>query len=154
MDWYFILKTLHILSAAILFGTGLGIAFFMYMSRFAKELYQKYYAARLTVLADFIFTLPAVILQPLTGFLLVINSGYSFHETWIIWSSALYLLIGLCWVPVVFIQIQLRNMLRNASDNGTELPTAYTKLFRIWFLLGWPAFAGVIGIFYLMVAKP
>ncbi|MBL1148081.1 MAG: DUF2269 domain-containing protein [Pseudomonadota bacterium] len=154
MDWYFTLKTLHILSAAILFGTGLGIAFFMYAARFAENLHQKYYAARFTVLADFIFTLPAVILQPLTGFLLIIEGGYSFHDTWIIRSSALYLLVGLCWIPVVFIQIRLRNMLRHAIDNDTSLPANYTKLFRIWFLLGWPAFAGVVGIFYLMVAKP
>jgi len=154
MDSYFLLKTLHILGAAILFGTGLGIAFFMYMTRFAENLQQKYYAARLTVLSDFAFTLPAVILQPLTGMILMTQGGFSFQDKWMIWSMALYLLIGLCWIPVVFIQIRLRNMLRHAIDSNTALPKAYTQLFRIWFCLGFPAFAGVIAIFYLMVAKP
>lgn len=153
MDWYFALKTLHILGAAVLFGTGLGIAFFMYVSRFATSLAQKYYAARFTVLADFVFTLPAVILQPLTGVFLIIHGGFSAAETWLFYSYTLYVLVGLCWIPVVFIQIRLRNLLKTAIDGGGELPAEYTKLFRLWFWLGWPAFAGVIAIFYLMVAK-
>lgn len=153
MDWYFTLKTLHILGAAVLFGTGLGIAFFMYVSRFAENLHQKYYAARFTVMADFIFTLPAVILQPITGFFLVLDGGFDVMETWLVYSYLLYMLIGLCWIPVVFLQVRLRDMLKAALENGTALSADYAKLFRIWFLLGWPAFAGAIAIFYLMVAK-
>jgi uncharacterized membrane protein len=125
----------------------------MYVSRFADNLHQKYYAARFTVLADFIFTLPAVILQPLTGFFLILDGGFDVMEPWLVYSYLLYMLIGLCWIPVVFLQVRMRDMLKTAIDSGAELSAEYAKLFRFWFWLGWPAFAGVIAIFYLMVSK-
>lgn len=154
MSLYFVVKTLHILSAAVLFGTGMGIAFFMVRSHFTPNLEQKLYAARNTVLADGIFTLPAVILQPLTGFWLIWKAGFSLDSFWILASVALYGVAGVCWLPVVWIQLQLRNMLEHAIASGQPLPARYSRLFRCWFALGWPAFAAVVLIFYLMVTKP
>lgn len=148
-----LIKTLHILSATVLFGTGLGIAFFMVRSHFTNDIHQKLYAARNTVLADMVFTLPAVILQPVTGAWLVMNGGYDFDEPWLMATYGLYVLAGVCWVPVVWIQIELKRMLQNAAAGRAPLPARYHTLFRLWFILGWPAFIGLVLIFYLMVAK-
>lgn len=154
MDTYQAVKLLHILGSTVLFGTGIGIAFFMYASRFAKNLHEKYFAARMTVLADMIFTTPAVVLQPATGIWLVMNGGYGVHDLWLNVTYGLYAAAGLCWLPVVWIQLQLRGMLKTAIDTATDLPPRYAKLFRIWFALGWPAFVALVVIFALMVAKP
>ncbi len=154
MELYSLIKMLHILSATVLFGTGLGIAFFMVRSHFTNDVRERYFAARTTVLADWCFTLPAVIIQPVTGVWLVVNGGYGWDDGWLLMSYALYLLAGACWLPVVYIQIRLRGLLRLASEEGIPLPHSYSRLFRLWFALGWPAFLGLIVVFYLMVAKP
>lgn len=154
MDIYLIIKTLHIVSSTVLFGTGMGIAFFMACSYFAENIHQKLFAARITVLADYIFTAPAVIIQPLTGFWLVYHGGYEVFELWLVWTYLLYLLAGLCWLPVVWIQIVLKKMISVSLDQKTELPPRFHRLFRIWFLMGWPAFGGLVAIFFLMVFKP
>lgn len=154
MDIYLWVKILHIISATILFGTGVGIAFFMCASHFAKNIHERYFAARMTVIADYCFTLPAVTLQPVTGAWLVMHGGFDAMDFWLKWTYALYIVAGICWLPVVWIQIQLRNMLAYAQSTGTELPHRYHQLFKYWFLLGWPAFAALMVIFYLMVVKP
>lgn len=154
MSVYLLVKTLHILSAAVLFGTGMGIAFFMLRSHFTQNVGQKLYAARNTVLADWTFTLPAVILQPATGFWLMLQAGFNPGDRWLLFSILLYLLAGTCWLPVVWIQLQMRRMLEDAAQTGSALSPRYSRLFACWFALGWPAFAAVIVIFYLMVAKP
>ena len=154
MVLYLIIKTLHIISATILFGTGIGIAFFMFCSYCTDNVQEKFYAARNTVLADYLFTFPAVIIQPLTGLWLIYESGYDGTELWLTLTYGLYIMAGICWLPVVWIQIQLKTMLAEAVQNGTELPERYNKLFKIWFVLGWPAFVGLIVVFFLMVVKP
>ena len=154
MDLYLITKTIHILSSTILFGTGIGIAFFMFRSMFTDNIQEKLYAAKSTVLADYLFTFPAVIIQPLSGVALIHMVGYDWTDFWLMATYIIYIIVGLCWLPVVWIQIQLKNMVVEAVQNSTELPQRYHKLFRIWFMLGWPAFVGLVIVFYLMVAKP
>ncbi len=153
-ELYFALKTIHILSSTILFGTGIGIAFFMFRSWFCKDIREKLYAARGTVIADYIFTFPAAIIQPLSGLGLIYLAGFDWTSQWLVMTYFIYMLAALCWIPVVWIQIQLLNMCKQACEKGTELPARYHVLFKIWFLLGWPAFLGLIVVFYLMVAKP
>jgi uncharacterized membrane protein len=116
--------------------------------------HEKYFAARFTVLADYVFTAPAVVLQPLTGILLIINGGFDPHALWLNLTYGLYLLAGLCWLPVVWIQIQMKRMLASCVESGRDIPERYYKLYRVWFLLGWPAFLSLIAIFYLMITKP
>ena len=154
MDLYSLTKAAHILSATVLFGTGLGTAFFMYRSRYSSSLKSKYDTARATVLADYIFTTPAAILQPLTGIALIWIVGYDAFEFWLILSYGLFILAGLCWLPVIWIQIRLKNLLLASLETGADLPDQYHRLFRIWIVLGWPAFTALIVIFYLMVVKP
>ena len=148
------LKLIHVLGAAMLFGTGLGIAYFMWMAHRTHDAAMIAGTARIVVIADSIFTASAVIVQPVSGALLAWTLGYRLGEPWIIASLALYVLVGLCWLPVVWIQLQLRNLAVAAAREGRALPERYHRLFRVWFWLGWPAFLGVLAIFALMIFKP
>jgi len=148
------LKLVHILGAMVLFGTGLGIAFFMVMAHRTRDAAMIAHTARTVVIADAVFTATAVIVQPVSGAALIWLLGYSWREPWIVGSLALYLLAGLCWLPVVWIQIRLRNLAADAARRGEPPSAEYRKLFRIWFWLGWPAFLAVIAILVLMIAKP
>jgi uncharacterized membrane protein len=154
MAGYFLLKLVHVLGACILFGTGLGIAFFMWMANRKGDVAVIAGTARIVVIADAVFTAVAVVAQPSTGAALASVTGVSLRSPWIVASLALYLIVGSCWLPVVAIQIRMRDLAAAARDAGTSLPAQYHRLFRAWFILGWPAFAGVIAIFALMIAKP
>lgn len=126
----------------------------MFRSMFTNDLHEKLYTARNTVLADYIFTFPAVIIQPFSGIALIHLAGYNWTDFWLSATYVIYIFSAICWLPVVWTQIQLKIMLAHALETNTELPRRYHKLFRIWFLLGWPAFLGLVIVFYLMVAKP
>ena len=153
-EYYLLIKTAHIISSTILFGTGIGTAFFMFWAHKVGDIYAKAFAAKTTVLADFLFTTPTVIIQPLSGILLIHILGYDYTENWLIASYILYLIAGACWLPVVWIQIELKKISIAAVKNSTDLPDRYNKLYAIWFRLGWPAFISSIAIFFLMVYKP
>lgn len=154
MDLYSLIKTLHIISATIVFGTGIGIANFMFFGSRSRVPVERAFAARMTVKADFLFTLPAVILQPLSGAWLVWQGGFLWDDYWLVVTYGLYLLAALCWVPVVFIQIRMKVMLEAHARGEAIDEAAYGRLFRKWFVLGWPAFGGLVVIFWLMVTKP
>lgn len=155
MDLYLALKFLHIAGAAILFGTGLGIAFFQFMADRDGDPGSIAETLRIVVIADYLFIATTVIAQPLTGVLLADLRGYALSEFWIVASAALYALIGACWLPVVVIQINLRDLAMEAADAGeSTLPPRYHRLMRLWFWLGWPAFLSVLGIIWLMIARP
>jgi uncharacterized membrane protein len=153
-DLQLLLKLIHLVGAAVLLGTGLGIAFFMWMAHRGGKTVTIAETARVVVVADTLFTATAVVAQPLSGVWLAYLAGYPLSASWIVVSVALYVLVGACWLPVVWIQIKLRDLASAAAAVGVMLPPAYDRLFRIWFMLGWPAFAGVIAIFALMVWKP
>lgn len=154
MDIYSLIKTLHIISATIVFGTGIGIANFMFFGSRSRVPVERAFAARMTVKADFLFTLPAVIAQPLSGAWLVWQGGFLWSDYWLVVTYGLYLLAALCWVPVVFIQIRMKVMLEAHARGEAIDEAAYDRLFRNWFVLGWPAFGGLVVIFWLMVTKP
>ncbi len=154
MEFYLIVKLIHILSSTVLFGAGLGTAFYMWRSDRSKDVEQIAHTAKNVVLADWVFTTPAVIVQPLTGFLLIYLAGYPLDSTWIYWSLVLYIAVGCLWIPVVFIQIKVRNHAEAAIRKFCHFEEAYhRKLMRWWYGLGWPAFIFVLVIFYLMVSK-
>jgi uncharacterized membrane protein len=149
-----ILKWLHVIGAAVLLGTGAGIAFFMLMAHRTREPAIIAHVARTVVMADTLFTATAVIAQPVTGLLLAHYTGWRLSDGWLMLSIGLYVLTGLFWLPVVWIQIRLRRLAEAAICAGGSLPASYDRLFRIWLALGFPAFAAVLGIFWLMLAKP
>lgn len=153
-DAYFLLKTLHILSATVLFGTGLGTAFQMWTAHRSGDVRAIATVAANVVRADLFFTTPAVIVQPLTGAALIHLMGYPPLLPWLEAVYALYALTGLCWLPVVWIQIRVRNLAAKSAAFGLPLPEDYFRLMRLWFWLGWPAFLAVTAIVWLMVAKP
>ncbi|WP_417808422.1 DUF2269 family protein [Thioclava sp.] len=154
MDWYLIGKWLHILSSTVLFGTGIGTAFQMVWAIRTRRVETIHSVASGVVVADWIFTTPAGILQPLTGLWLILLQGWSLSEPWLLASYALYVLAFLCWVPVVRLQMQIRDLADTALQTGQPLPARALRHYRLWFALGWPAFLGLLGVFWLMVAKP
>jgi uncharacterized membrane protein len=151
---YLLLKLVHVIGSAVLFGTGLGIAFFMVMAHRSGDPAAIAHTARIVVIADALFTATAVVVQPLTGWAMAVMVGYSTYHFWINATLVLYVFVGLCWLPVVWIQLRLRDLAAAAARDGTALPARYHSYFRLWFALGWPAFAGVLAIFVLMLWKP
>jgi uncharacterized membrane protein len=154
MDAYTFLKWLHIMSSTLLFGTGLGTAFHGWMSHRTRDPHVIAAVGRSVVLADWLFTTPAVIVQPVTGAIMIWLAGYPLTSSWLVVALALYVLVGLCWLPVVWIQIQIHRIAKRALATGQPLGADFQRFTRVWFLLGWPAFISVIAIFWIMVAKP
>jgi uncharacterized membrane protein len=154
MHTYLIAKWLHVLSSTVLFGTGLGSAFFMYFTSRTREPRVVASIARHVVIADWVFTTPAVIVQPVTGLWLASLAGFPLTTWWIATSIALYLLAGAAWLPVVWMQIRMRDIAALAEGSGTALPEQYWRYLRAWVALGAIAFTALVVVFYLMVAKP
>ena len=157
---YEFLKLIHILGASVLFGTGLGIAFFMFAAlrlsagNGAAASGGVALTARIVVVADMVFTATVALLQPITGSLLVFEIGYRFSDFWVLTSLLLYLFIGLCWFPVLFLQKKMRDLAVASFEEGAPLPDDFYKFYKVWFVLGWPAFLAMLVIFYLMIVRP
>lgn len=149
-----ILRWLHTLGATVLLGTGAGIAFFILMAHRTRDPKLIAHVAGTVVIADMVFTAMAVVAQPITGVLLARRIGWSLTEGWVVLSIGLYVVTGLFWLPVVWIQIRLRDLAIAAARDNQALPAEYHRLFQIWFALGFPAFAAVLAIIWLMLAKP
>jgi uncharacterized membrane protein len=132
----------------------MGIAFFMLLAHRTRDATLIAHVAGTVVIADFLFTATAVIVQPITGALLAHLLGWSLLTPWIVASLALYVLTGLCWLPVVLIQIKLRDLARASAVQGIPLDQRYHRLFSKWVLLGIPAFVSILAILWLMVARP
>jgi uncharacterized membrane protein len=154
MTLYIIVKYLHVLGAIVILGTGTGIAFFMLMAHRSGDPAFIARTAATVVIADMLFTLTAVLLQPVTGGLLMALSATTLAERWLVMSLGLYAVAGLFWIPVIFMQIEMRNLARVALAQRQPLPPRYFALFRRWFGFGIPGFGSVMLILWLMVAKP
>jgi uncharacterized membrane protein len=154
MTWFDTLRWLHIIGATVLLGTGAGIAFFMVIAHRTGNARLVAHVASTVVLADFIFTATSVFAQPVTGIALVLETGRSLGEGWIALSLALYVIAGAFWLPVVFIQLRLRDLARRAATENAALPALYHRLYAIWYAFGFPAFSSVLAILWLMSAKP
>lgn len=154
MTLYFLVKYLHVLGAIVILGTGTGIAFFMLMAHRSQNVEFIARTASVVVIADALFTFSAVIFQPVTGGLLMMLSATSIAERWVMASLALYVVAGLFWVPVVVMQIEMRDLARKAADTQGSLPPRYFALFRRWFIFGFPGFGATMLILWLMIAKP
>jgi uncharacterized membrane protein len=154
MSAYLVLKFAHVIGAAVLLGTGAGIAFFMLMAHRTRDARTVAAVARIVVTADYLFTATAVVAQPITGLLLAREVGYPLTSGWILASIGLYLWTGAWWLPVVWMQSRMRRIAMAAAEAGEPLPRDYHRLFRLWFVFGFPAFAAVLAIFWLMIARP
>jgi uncharacterized membrane protein len=151
---YLWLKWIHILSSTLLFGTGLGIAFFLWVAHLRGDARVIAATARTVVIADACFTAPAVIVQLVTGLMLSAQLGWPIEANWWRASVVLFFVVGACWLPVLWLQLRARDLAAAAADSGGALPPAYHRAMRAWFWLGWPAFLSVLAIFWLMVVKP
>jgi uncharacterized membrane protein len=151
---YLTVKWLHVLSSTVLFGTGLGSAFYMFFTNRTRDVRAIAVVTRRVVAADWLFTTPTGIAQPLTGFYLVHLAGFDWRAPWIWWSIVLYLVAMFCWLPVVWLQIRMARMAEDAAARNAALPATFWRYHRVWTALGVPAFAGFVAVFYLMVVKP
>lgn len=149
-----ILRWVHVIGATVLLGTGAGIAFFMVMAHRTGDAKLIAHTASIVVIADFVFTASAVIVQPVTGVWLALEVGWPLTEGWVVWSIALYLFVGCFWLPVVIMQTKMRDLACVAAEKNLPLPPLYHRLYRLWFAFGFPAFFAVLGIVWLMVARP
>ncbi|MES2436126.1 MAG: DUF2269 domain-containing protein [Pseudomonadota bacterium] len=154
MDPYLTARWLHILSSTVLFGTGIGTAFQMVWAMRAQRVETIHSVASGVVIADWIFTTPAGVIQPLTGLWLIHLAGYTLTEPWLLITYALYIIAFLCWAPVVILQLKIRDLAAVALASNTALPAQAQRYFRIWCALGVPAFTALVAVFWLMVNKP
>jgi uncharacterized membrane protein len=154
MTEYLTIKWIHIVSSVLLAGTGFGSAFYMFFANRSGNLAAQAVVCRLVVRADWWFTTPAVVIQPLSGIYMLHLAGWPLNTPWLLATFALYSLAGSCWLPVVWLQLQMERMATKAHATQTPLPHRYWRYARYWELLGYPAFAAVLVVFYLMVAKP
>ncbi len=150
---YLTLKYLHILSMVLLFGTGLGSAFYKWIADRSQNLEHIAQVNRHVVLADWIFTTPTVIFQPVSGLIMVYLAGIPVTTFWVSASLALYILAGLCWIPVVWLQIRMSKIADTSLKHQHALPHKYWQYARIWFWLGVPAFTAMVLVVFLMVFK-
>jgi uncharacterized membrane protein len=154
MNTYLILKWLHIMSSVLMVGTGFGSAFFMFFANRSGSVAAQAVVSRLVVRADWWFTTPTVILQPLSGVALAHMAGWPLDAPWLLLSIALYAVAGVCWLPVVWLQVRMAAMAQQAHAEGGPLPHLYQQYARRWEALGYPAFIAMLTVYYLMVNKP
>jgi uncharacterized membrane protein len=154
MTMYLAIKWIHILSSVVLVGTGFGSAYYLFFVNRSSNVATQAIIGRLVVRADWWFTSPTVIIQPVTGFFLAQMAGFPLATPWLVTSIGLFALAGICWIPVVWLQIRMAAMAEEAVRMETQLPDAYWRHAKWWERLGYPAFVAMLGIFYLMVAKP
>ena len=153
MDSYLALRLVHILAAVVVAGTGVGIAFFMFMANRSNNRQAIYITTGIVIIGDWLFTAPAIVVQLVTGILLMNHLGYSFNSPWFYCVAGLYVLIGACWIPVIIIQYKLRDIAAAALD-GNHVAPEFKRWMTLWTALGIPAFAAILVLFWLMVAKP
>jgi uncharacterized membrane protein len=154
MDHAFIVKWLHVLSSTVLFGTGLGTAFFFWSAHQTSDPRTIAAVGRMVVRADWLFTATSGVIQPVTGAMLIHGFGYRWNEPWLLATYGLYVIAFACWLPVVWLQVRMRDLARAAAADGTPLPPQYHRAARLWFTLGWPAFVALAAVFYLMIVRP
>ena len=154
MNTYLILKALHILSSVLIVGTGFGTAYYLFFTNRLGRVSTIADVARLVVRADWWFTTPAVIFQPVSGLWLAHIAGWEWTTPWIMASIVLFIITGLCWLPVVWLQVRLAKMAEQAAANNAALPDLYWRYARRWEWLGYPAFIAMLGVYFLMVLKP
>ncbi len=151
---YLVVKWVHIVSSTLLFGTGLGSAFYMFFTSRTGDVRAVAVVVKYVVLADWLFTTPTIIIQPATGLYMVHLAGFPLTSPWLLWSIVLYFIAGAAWLPVVWMQLQMRDMARTAAASGSSLPARYWTLLHWWIALGCVAFVALVVVFYLMVIKP
>lgn len=151
---YLAIKWLHILSATFMFGTGFGTAFYMFVANRSGNVQAIAVVTRWVARADWWFTTPSVIIQPISGFWMAHLAGFPITSPWLAWSLALYALAGACWLPVVWLQLKMRDMAQLAAAGNSALPARYWRFEKIWTALGFPAFGALVVVYWLMVHKP
>ena len=148
-----LVKYLHVLSSTLLFGTGIGTAFYLFFISRTRDARVVAVVARHVVIADWIFTATTIVFQPASGVYLAHRMGIALSTPWLYWSMVLFAIAALCWLPVVWLQMRLRDIAVDAARAGRELPPGYGAHLGAWTALGIPALLSFLAIFYMMVAR-
>ena len=151
---YAFLKFVHVLSSTLLFGTGIGSAYYLLRAVLDGRASVIARVAGWVVVADWLFTATTIVLQPISGYWLARTAHFPFDQPWLKWSIVLYAIAFACWLPVVWLQMRMRDVAADAAAKGAPLPDEFRRLFAVWFVLGFPALFAFVAVFYLMVAKP
>ena len=147
------IRLLHIVSSALMFGVGIGAFWFMLTAARSGSPAAIAVTTRNAVRAEWFIAAPVALIQPTTGYLLMLQLGYSLHTSWFAAVATLYIFAGMCWVYLVKAELQMRDV-AGAYSAATVLPAEFGPLFRRWTWLALGAFAGVLAIFCLMVFRP
>ncbi len=145
---YFLLKLIHILSATLMIGTGLGSAFYLYLTYKKSAVQTVKEVLNFVILADTIFTTPSVIIQLITGIMLSDLLGLLYTD-WFWLVLAVSVIVLVLWLRAAFIQFKLKKLL----EEENKLSPKFHHLMNIWFILGVPSFGGAIYLYYLMVYR-
>lgn len=146
---YLTLKIIHILSATIMIGTGLGSAFYLFVSYKTALFTTVKDVLKIVIIADLIFTTPSVIVQLVTGLMLADRLNLTNTRWyWVVLSISFLVLV--LWLGAVVIQYRLKRIIIDKKS----LPALFDKLMSIWFYLGVPSFGLAIFLYYLMIYKP
>ena len=146
------IRLLHILSSALMFGVGIGAFWFMVTAARSGSPAAIAVTTRNAVRAEWFIAAPVALIQPTTGYLLMLQLGYSLHSRWFAAVVALYIFAGMCWVYLVKTELKLRDL--TAHSTATGLPAEFGRLFQRWTRLALGSFTGVLAIFWLMVFRP
>jgi uncharacterized membrane protein len=148
------IKIIHVISAAVLFGTGMGTAFYMFYVNRQKDIRLIAMATKQVVFVDWVFTGTSGVIQFFSGMWLIYLKGYSPTALWLMGAMIGYVIASACWVPVVYLQIRCRDLAFEALKNNTSLNEKYDRYYKIWWILGIPAFLSLMVVFYLMANRP
>ncbi|MBX8499589.1 DUF2269 family protein [Pseudomonas lijiangensis] len=150
---YLLLKYTHIIAAIFLFGFGMGSYLYLIAASRTGNPHVIAHVARMVVRFDTWITTPAGFLQIITGYLLTRIMGLPLTTEWVLTSLVIFLCVGSLWLPVLVLQKQLQTMALTAVHSGAELGAEYQSVYRKWFWLGVPGFAGMFVIVLIMVTK-
>ena len=155
IDLILAIKFIHLLAAAAMFGTWLGIAGFMLLAYRSGNPSVVALVAQFAVRLELFVVAPALALQPISGFPLAWAIGLTpLNEYWIDVALILYVAVVAAWLVSLRIEIGLRNMARQAALGRGTLADNYPRLFRIWFALATIILAAMVAIILLMVWQP
>jgi uncharacterized membrane protein len=155
IELIYAIKFVHLIAAAAMLGTWLGIAVFMLLAHRSGNTSVVALTSRFAVSTEFIVMVAAVALQPISGFALAWAIGLSpTDEFWIVLSLGFYVLVAAAWLAALRVEIRIRDMARQAALDGVPLPDAYRRLFRFYSALVWPALAVTAVLFALMIWQP
>jgi uncharacterized membrane protein len=155
LDLILAIKFVHLVGAAAMLGTWLGVAIFMLLAHRSDNPSVVAVTSRFAVTVQLRVMIAAVAIQPISGFALAGAIGVSpVGEFWLVLSLPIYALIVAAWIVALRTEIRIRDLTRQAALDSVPLSEPYRALFRRYSAFTWPALAGTVVLFLLMTWQP